>query len=587
MVISLLIAVLVLMIVLALIGGWIQPGLQILRSWSVGLQVLHAIVALVLLEIAVNLVIHPVVTVLTVTAGAVLLALLWLTGIAREPMETWWNALRTVRRSQASMLMRLADDDIGAHTRRLMDRRKGYVYLGTRYGRWVCAEPEHAVLVLGPPRQGKTSAIVIPTILAAGGPLVATSTKEDVLLATAPTRAQVGRCWLFDPSGTVTLPASVVPAIQPLRWAPAQACSTWDGAVMIAHNLVATSRPAEGLRDAGHWAERAEALLAPLLHAAALDGLAMRVVMAWVLGHDDETAQGILRRHDAAMASVTLAGVGRSGTTERAGIWSTAAGTLAAYRSHAALAATDAPNFDPVGFVRSSDTVYIAAPGRHQQVTAPLVVALLEEIRSATYARATEHARTAAHQGTRPVLFLLDEVANIAPLPELPNIISEGGGQGLIVLACLQDLSQARDRWGERADGFLSLFGTKLILRGLGDIRTLQAISTLAGEHEVEKVAEQRPGRWSGDASKRSRTYSKQREPRLPVENISTGQERKAVLFRTGRSWTWIRLTPWFDSLPWRSVVAAARRVQADAGRPGGQQSAQGAGALAQPRDGD
>jgi hypothetical protein len=52
----------------------------------------------------------------------------------------------------------------------------------------------------------------------------------------------------------------------------------------------------------------------------------------------------------------------------------------------------------------------------------------------------------------------LDEVANIAPLQELPQIASEGGGQGLTLLAALQDLSQARARWGKAADGFLTLF---------------------------------------------------------------------------------------------------------------------------------
>jgi type IV secretion system protein VirD4 len=226
-----------------------------------------------------------------------------------------------------------------------------------------------------------TSAIVIPTILAATAPVVATSTKDDLLIATAPTRGQMGRCWLFDPSGTVVPP----PGVHFLRWAPVQACSTWDGAVMMAHSIVATSRPAEGVRDAGHWAERAEALLGPLLHAAALDGLPMRQVMTWVLGQDDEGPKEILHRHGNVLAWTTLAGVGRSGANERAGIWSTAAGALAAYRSQAALAVTDGPNFDPHQFVRSSDTVYITAPGRHQRVTAPLVVGLLEEIRNATY----------------------------------------------------------------------------------------------------------------------------------------------------------------------------------------------------------
>jgi type IV secretory pathway TraG/TraD family ATPase VirD4 len=63
--------------------------------------------------------------------------------------------------------------------------------------------------------------------------------------------------------------------------------------------------------------------------------------------------------------------------------------------------------------------------------------------------------------------------------------VAEGASQGVLTLATLQDLSQARVRWGEAADGFLSLFGAKLILRGIGDPRTLEAVSLLAGDHDV------------------------------------------------------------------------------------------------------
>ncbi len=52
-------------------------------------------------------------------------------------------------------------------------------------------------------------------------------------------------------------------------------------------------------------------------------------------------------------------------------------------------------------------------------------------------------------------------------------MVSEGAGQGLLVLACLQDLSQARGRWGPAADGFLSLFGTTVVLQGIADTATL------------------------------------------------------------------------------------------------------------------
>ena len=64
-------------------------------------------------------------------------------------------------------------------------------------------------------------------------------------------------------------------------------------------------------------------------------------------------------------------------------------------------------------------------------------------------------------------------------------MVSEGGGQGVITLACFQDLSQARQRWSGRAEGFLSLFGTTVVLPGIGDVTTLEALATLAGEEEL------------------------------------------------------------------------------------------------------
>ncbi len=112
-----------------------------------------------------------------------------------------------------------------------------------------------------------------------------------------------------------------------------------------------------------------------------------------------------------------------------------------------------------------------------------MVVGLIDDIRHATYARSAAPGHgVPAHA---PVVLALDEVANIAPVPDLPSMISEGGGQGLVTLACLQDLSQARSRWPDHADGFPSLFGTTVVLPGIGDVRTLEALSTLAGDEEI------------------------------------------------------------------------------------------------------
>ena len=179
------------------------------------------------------------------------------------------------------------------------------------------------------------------------------------------------------------------------------------------------------------------------------------------------------------MAVDVLAGIAATEERERSGIFSTAAGTISAYRSSRALQLAERANFDPSSFPVGADTIYVCAPARYQVLMAPVVVAFLEQVRAATY--------RAAAEGTLrlPVTMVLDEVANVAPLPDLPAMVSEGGGQGLLTLACLQDLSQARNRWGPSADGFFSLFGTKVLLPGIGDIRTLDAVSRLAGQGDV------------------------------------------------------------------------------------------------------
>ena len=90
----------------------------------------------------------------------------------------------------------------GEAVRAEVARLGGGAYLGTgRGGGWVLADPESAVMVLGPPRCGKTSAVMIPAVMGASGAVVATSTKPEVMRATVAARSEVGQAWLFDPCG--------------------------------------------------------------------------------------------------------------------------------------------------------------------------------------------------------------------------------------------------------------------------------------------------------------------------------------------------------------------------------------------------
>jgi type IV secretion system protein VirD4 len=494
-------------------------------------------------------------TLATMGRDALILAALWLLYRALKGGRLKLPAPH--RRSPAEKLaQRFAEaENPGEATREYVRSKGGGAFLGLAPGgSWVTADPEHAVMVLGPPRSGKTSSVVIPAMLSAPGAAVSTATKRDVLQTTWRSRSEIGQVWLFDPLGEQDrLPRE----IRRLSWSPVSAASTWDEALLMARAMAACTSPGAGTSNEGHWRERSTALLAPLLHAAKLAELPISEVLRWVLRQDLEPAGLTLEDHDASIAKDVLVGIAKTDGRERSSIFSATAGVLAAYNADATRRSAARPNFDPERFVDSRDTIYVTAPSHKQALSAPLVVGLLEQIRHATYARASvEKPRT-------PVFLCLDEVANIAPIHDLPALVSEAGGQGLHVMACLQDLSQARQRWGDAAaDGFLSLFQTKLILSGIADSRTLEAISLALGEYDRGLVS-YTVGRGRSEkllpppgTSSESVTYQTQRQRTLPCGEIAQLPSGHALLLR-GVRWGLLRLVPRITQL----AVGSLREV--------------------------
>jgi type IV secretory pathway TraG/TraD family ATPase VirD4 len=208
--------------------------------------------------------------------------------------------------------------------------------------------------------------------------------------------------------------------------------------------------------------------------------------------------------------------------------------------------------------VSGADTVYIAAPAHRQALAAPLVVGLLEQIRHAAY----EHARNHTPTGP-PMLWALDEIANTAPIHDLPALISQAGSQHLQVMIGLQDLSQARTRWGEhQADALLSLFQTKLILTGIADPRTLEAISLTLGEYDRDTVSQTLGQAESQDwrahpTHTDSVSYHTQRQRVLTPGEIAQLPDGHGLLLR-GADWQAIQLTPWHQTQPWETIAATA-----------------------------
>jgi len=441
----------------------------------------------------------------------------------------------------------------GEAVRTEVARLGGGTYLGlSRRGRWLLADPKHAVLVLGPPQSGKTTGGLIPMAMAASGALVSASTKPDVMEATLAARSEVGQAWLFDPSGTETVPEGV----RRLSWSPVAAAATWDGALVVARAMTAATRTGAGTTNENHWSERAQALLAPLLYAANLTGRPIGEVLKWVLMHDVAPAVEALGDGDAEFAAPVLIGIQRTDARERSSIFSATAGVLSAYNSDAVRASAANPNFDPARFAASTDTIYITSAEEYQALSAPLIVGALEQIRHAVYRRT----RRTDDPGP-PMLWALDEIANIAPIRDLPALISQAGGQRLQVVAGLQDFSQARERWGDAAaDGFMSLFQTKLILNGIGDSKTLESVSLALGEYDRKTVASSvglsEPQDWwfPTDTHNESVNYQTQRQRVLTPGEIARLPNRQALLLQ-GMDWRLLQLTKWYESEPWRTVA--------------------------------
>jgi type IV secretion system protein VirD4 len=443
----------------------------------------------------------------------------------------------------------------GAPVRQRIMRAGGGAYLGvTQNGEWAAADPESAVMVLGPPRSGKTTAVMIPALMSCSGPALSTSTKPDVMDATIRARSEIGEVWLFDPAGAESVPEGV----RRLSWSPVVAAATWDDALVMARAMTACTRVGSGTTNENHWTERATALLAPLLFAAHQSERPIGDVLKWILRKDLALALQVLADSENDFAADVLIGIQETDDRERSSIFSATAGVLAAYNSDAVRASAANPNFDPVQFADSTDTIYITAPEHKQALCAPLIVGLLEQIRHSVY----EKSRT-GHGIEVNMLWLLDEVANMAPIHDLPALISQAGGQNLQVMIGLQDLSQARTRWGaDAADGFMSLFQTKAVLSGIADSKTLESISLALGEFDRDMVSQalghSDPQEWlSAPTQSDTVSYQTQRQRVLTPGEIARLPDGQGLLLR-GTDWELIKLTKWFQTEPWKTIAGAS-----------------------------
>ena len=338
---------------------------------------------------------------------------------------------------------------------------------------------QDSVGVIGPPRYGKSSGILMPTLMSWDGPAVVTSTRPDLLQFTGNRRAQLaatraGQVVVYDPFATVPHTVSV-------QWSPTAGCADPSVAYRRASAMVAVV--GQGVSDSQHWTTGAASILRGMFHAAALDGLGIVDVRRWLARQDTEQPAGVLRASTSPAADWAddLDAVQLLGDRERGSFFSMARTCIDATAEPRVRASALGPYLDIDAFLTSGSTLFIVGPSHYQKVAAPLTVGLVDAIAQ----RAAELAATRPGGRLDPGLLLcLDEVANIAPLDSLPSLVSEGGGAGIVTLWAAQSLAQLRARYGtDMQQAILTATTAKVIYGGMSNGGDLRDVSSWAGEY--------------------------------------------------------------------------------------------------------
>jgi type IV secretion system protein VirD4 len=419
----------------------------------------------------------------------------------------------------------------------------------------VAAEPAQSVIVFGPTQSYKTSGFAIPAILEWDGPVLASSIKTDLIDHTIDYRRGLGSVLCFDPSGSTGLESA--------RWSPLPAATTWPGARRAASGLVEVARASVGtMSDGNFWYATAAKMLAPLLFAAAFGQLGMEDVVRWVETHEESEILGLLGAAGVPEAiHAALSSFGKE-ERQRSSIYTTVETILEPFAGAASGIgpAAGVQTVDPLRLVAGTNTLYLCAPAHDQRRLTPLFVSVVREVVEHVYDLVARTGRPL----DPPLLMVLDEAANIAPLSDLDALASTAAGHGVQLITIWHDLAQVNARYGPRATTVVNNHRAKLVLSGISDPATLDYASHLIGDEEVRL-----PATTSGGSGGPTTTHSPTVRHLAPPDELRRIPPGEGVLVYGGLPPARIRLRTWFDH-PVLTARSTGPRARSPRTRPSG-----------------
>ncbi|MGW1514776.1 type IV secretory system conjugative DNA transfer family protein [Streptomyces sp. NPDC002394] len=296
----------------------------------------------------------------------------------------------------------------------------------------------------GPPDTRRPAAV--QAILDAEGPALVVTSDPAVWSSTKDARGKLGPVLVHDPGHLCDTPAR-------LHWSPSEHCEDPAVAQERAAALLSPVRPHSRLDAA--TADTAETLLRCWLHAAAIDGRPFRQVHRWAQGAGAHEPVRILRSHPKAASG--LAGLLESALTAHPEsrrlaqeLTARALASLSSIHIREAYAPNRTDSLALASFIAEGGTLYVVGEAIEDPRTHPGAMPLL----TALAASVVEHGRRMAARSSDgrldpPLTLVLDDVAAVAPLPQLPDLLATGHPQGLPTFALMRSEEQARSRWPE------------------------------------------------------------------------------------------------------------------------------------------
>ncbi|UGY92820.1 type IV secretory system conjugative DNA transfer family protein [Streptomyces gobiensis] len=283
---------------------------------------------------------------------------------------------------------------------------------------------------------------------AAEGAAVVVTANAALWADTVGARSKLGPTHLYDPTHATDAPARI-------SWAPEHGCTDPETARTRAAALLAPVRSPATADAAVH--DAAETLLRCCLHAAAITGQPFRQVHRWATSGSPTEAVRILRKDKAAapgaageLEATLIAHPERR--DEATDLIRHALTALSQLHIRTVCTASRADTIALESFITEAGTLYIVGDSiedpRRDPGAMPLLTALTTSV--------VEHGRRMAARSSSgrldpPLTVILDGPATVAPLADLPGLLTSGEETGIHTHAYLRSKDQAHAWWPELA----------------------------------------------------------------------------------------------------------------------------------------